>query len=416
MLQDPPFRLRSLVPSVYAPTLLYSIGLGLLLPVVPLFAKDLGAAVGLVGLTVAMRGVGTMAGDVPWGMAVTRFGAKRAMVIGTAGTAVVAILTGLASDIGQLIALMFLNGAVWSLFSIAQLTFMADGVPIEHRGRAISLVGGVNRAGLLVGPVAGGLIASAFGLEAVFFVQAAISVATLVLLASWVPDAGRRVVEAGGGHAHTRLGQTLSVHRRTFLTAGVAAVTLVLIRNARQVLIPLWGDSIGLDVAEIGLVFGVASAVDTMLFYPAGIVMDRRGRKWTSVPSMLALSGSLALVPLTGSFASFMMVGLLSGFGNGLGSGAVMTLGADLAPRDRTGEFLGVWRLITDSGSVAGPVAIGALAQALTLAAAALVTAGVGLAGAAVMLFLAAETLRRPERALAASHADDSPDGGAAAG
>ena len=191
------------------------------------------------------------------------------------------------------------------------------------------------------------------------------------------------------------LGSVVLAQRRSLLVAGSVAITLVLIRHGRQFLIPVWGDSIGLDPLAIGLVFGFASAIDMVMFYPVGVVMDRWGRKWVIVPSLLVLSASLILMPLTGSFGSFLLVGLLSGFGNGLGSGAVMTLGADLAPRDAAGQFLGVWRLVGDVGAVAAPAVVGGLASVLTLGAAAVSTGGIGLIGGAVMLLLVRETLTR---------------------
>ncbi len=132
-----------------------------------------------------------------------------------------------------------------------------------------------------------------------------------------------------------------------------------------------------------------------VLFYPVGMVMDRWGRKWVIVPSLVVLSASLVLMPLAGGFTSFLFVGLLSGFGNGLGSGAVMTLGADLAPSDAAGEFLGVWRLVGDVGAVAAPAVVGGLAGVLTLGAAAISTGGIGLLGGAIMLLLVRETLSR---------------------
>ena len=83
--------------------------------------------------------------------------------------------------------------------------------------------------------------------------------------------------------------------------------------------------------------------------------MDRFGRKWSAVPSMLMLTASMVLIPLTDTFEALMVVGLFSGFANGLGSGIGMTLGADLSPPESRGEFLGVWRFVTDIGTMAGP-------------------------------------------------------------
>lgn len=72
-----------------------------------------------------------------------------------------------------------------------------------------------------------------------------------------------------------------------------------------------------------------------------------------------------------------------------------MTLGADLAPPDQAGEFIGVWRLIADIGAAVAPIGIGALAQIATLGAASVLTASAGFVGAAIMAFFVAETLQR---------------------
>jgi MFS family permease len=156
--------------------------------------------------------------------------------------------------------------------------------------------------------------------------------------------------------------------------------------------VPLWGDSIGLDVSEIGYVTSISSAVDAAMFIPAGYSLDHWGRKWTGAPSLAILALSLALLPLTENFATLAAVGVLAGIGNGLSSGLVLTMGADIAPKDAAGEFLGVWRLITDSGGAGGPLAVGAIAQALALWSACFATAGIGVAGAAVMLLLVKDT------------------------
>ncbi len=250
---------------------------------------------------------------------------------------------------------------------------------------------------MTVGPILGGLLGETFGLEAAFFGHAAMATLALTLMSTQRREPFQRV-PFDGERAHTRLMRTLIDNRREFGTAGSVAVTLVILRSARRVLMPLWGAWLELDLAQIGLVIGVASALDMMLFYPVGVVMDRWGRKWTIVPCLATLSLSLAAIPFTEDFISFLLVGLLGGFGNGLGSGAIMTMGADLAPRRRSGEFLGVWRLISDSGGLLGPAIVGGVAQALTLGAAFFASAGIGVAGALLMILRVREGLERRDR------------------
>ena len=83
------------------------------------------------------------------------------------------------------------------------------------------------------------------------------------------------------------------------------------------------------------------------------------------------------------------------GLGNGLGSGTMMTTGADLAPRDGTGEFLAVWRLIGDVGHAAGPWIVGEIADVSGLGLSAVVLSGVGYMAVAIFLWLVPETSRQ---------------------
>lgn len=162
-----------------------------------------------------------------------------------------------------------------------------------------------------------------------------------------------------------------------------------------RVFVPLWGDSIGLDVAQIGLVYGASSFIDAGMFYPVGHVMDRWGRKWAGVPSLLTLPLGLLILPVTTELYGFTLAAVLTGIGNGLGPGIVMTLGADFSPKGRRGEFLGIWRFISDVGSAGGPLALSFIVGVASLALAAMVTAAFGFTGAAVMWLRVPETLRR---------------------
>ena len=67
-----PFQLRSLIGPVYLPNFLYSMGAGLVLPITPLFAKELGASVGTISLIVTFGAIGGISANVPAGVAIDR--------------------------------------------------------------------------------------------------------------------------------------------------------------------------------------------------------------------------------------------------------------------------------------------------------------------------------------------------------
>jgi MFS family permease len=158
-------------------------------------------------------------------------------------------------------------------------------------------------------------------------------------------------------------------HRRIFLTLGLAVLLVGSVRATRQTVLPLWADHIGQSPSTTSIVFGIAGLVDTLTFYPSGQVMDRLGRLWIAVPSMLALGLTQAVLPLTHGLVSLTVVAMLMGFGNGIGSGILMTLGADVAPPQTRSQFLGVWKLCADPGSAGGPLVVSAAAGLGSLAA-----------------------------------------------
>ncbi|MGH2609196.1 MAG: MFS transporter, partial [Tepidiformaceae bacterium] len=360
-----PFRIRSLTWSVYLPTFLFAVGQGAVIPIVPLFARELGASVAVAGTIVAVRGLGIMFFDVPAGVLITRLGERGAMLVGTGALAVVAV--GAAFSPGPLAfaALMFVMGCAWSIWMLARLSYATEQAPLEHRGRVLSLIGGSNRIGNFIGPFLGGFAGVAFGLEAAFFLQAALALAAAgTLFFTMVADGSPPEVHPDTGHsdaAYKRIFAVVHDHRAVFATAGVASVAIQVLRSSRQAIIPLWGEHIGLDAGQIGVIFGLTSAIDMTLFYPVGIMMDRLGRKWAGVPCLLVMSLGMLAIPATANFAGLLLAGLVTGVGNGLGSGINMTLGADFSPALRRGEFLGVWRLITDVGTAGGPLVVGAL-------------------------------------------------------
>src|SRR5687767_6177670 len=95
---EKPFRLTSLTLGVFIPTILFSIGQGAVIPVIPLFARELGSSVAAASLIVAIRGIGQLVGDMPAGIAVSRWGDKGVMVVGTAMISMVAVVTAFSTS------------------------------------------------------------------------------------------------------------------------------------------------------------------------------------------------------------------------------------------------------------------------------------------------------------------------------
>lgn len=401
-------RTLSLILPVYVPSLLLSAGQGILVPTLPLFAQDrFEVNFSLVSLVVAAAGLGTLLSDVPAGMLIERWGRKPVMTAGTLAAAIATILMGATAPLtmavgilpayAALVLLRLVAGGGSAMWNISRMAYIADVVPIADRGRALSTFGGVGRIGTFAGPFVGGLIGTWFGLEASFYVAGAMSLVGAAVSVVAIHET-RQATGRAGKHMHWALvGTVARRHWRDLTAAGSAQVFAQMIRAGRQLIVPLYAaNELGLDVAAIGSIVSISSAVDMSLFIPAGILMDKLGRKFASVPSFIVMAIGMAMVPFAFDYGSLLAATCVMGFGNGIGSGTMMTLGADLAPKEATGEFLGVWRLIGDTGTSGGPMAVGAIADLVGLGSAAFCLSATGLLAASTLVLFVRETLHVP--------------------
>ncbi len=281
-------------PMIYGPTLLFALGEGAVIPLIPVIANRLGADVALAALVAAALVVGQLCGNIPAGWAVARFGER--ITMGVAGIVVLAGLTGIvfAQSLAFFTAAVFLIGFCAASFALARHSFMTTRVPLTFRARALSLLGGTFRLGMFVGPfISAGLLAI-FGDETASIVFFAVCQVATILLVFFGPDPEKAVPVGAGSPTRRGAGdsrdaedtgepvtgaiptveregvfRTMWRFRGVLARLGLAAASLSAVRSARQVVLPLWGVSLGLDAGTIAVVVGVSGAIDFALFYAA---------------------------------------------------------------------------------------------------------------------------------------------------
>lgn len=377
--------IRSLVPTVYLPAVLLAIGVGAIVPQIALAARDLGASVAIAGIVVALRGLGTMIFDVPSGLIAARLGSRNAMLASLGVIALSLVGCAAATSVWALGVAVFVLGCGWSIWLLARVTYVSEVMPSHRRGRALSTLGGVQRIGMFAGPFIGAGAIAISGFDGVFYVHlilAVLAAAAVLFFHDQVPTSGASGIDPRPHHGLRGIGGR---HAPVLLTGGVGVMALGALRESRQVVLPLWAEALGFDAVVVGVIFGISSAADMTLFYPAGSISDRFGRKFVAVPSMTLLAIGLILLPLSQSLWALVAIGLLLGLGNGLGSGLVMTLGADFSPPAERAAFLGVWNFLNHAGSTSGPLLASGVA-AISLAAAPVTVGALGLAGALLVL------------------------------
>ena len=388
------FRFRSIALPALLPSLLFGIGEGAVIPVIPAVASSLGAGLAGAGLIAAMIVVGQLAGDIPSGWVVSKIGERRSMIaaaILSIGAVTLALFAVNAAMFGIAIFLLGLSAAV---FALARQAFMTTFVPVRIRARALSTLGGSFRAGWFIGPFLGALLIGVTGsVETAFLLHILCAVIVLVVLlvmndpteTMTRPDTGQQFVQ----EESSGLFRTIWENRGVLVRVGSGAGVVGGLRASRLAILPLWAVIIGLSEQSTALIVGVGAAADFALFYTSGQIMDRFGRLWSVVPSMIGMGLALLTLSFThdlpGAVQWFIVVAIVMGVANGVGSGIIMTLSADLAPKRDPAPFLGAFRFTADAGAALAPLAVSAIVAVASLSLATGIVGVVGIAGAGIL-------------------------------
>jgi MFS family permease len=415
--QELPFKWSSIALPAFLPTLLFSIGEGAIIPIIPTVAHSMGATLAISGLIASMIMVGELVGDIPSGWLVSRVGERTAM-IGGASIAVVGLAIAAFAPNPWVLGLgILLVGLATAVFALARHAFMTSFVPHRVRARALSTLGGTFRLGYFVGPfIAAGIIALTGSTSAVFWIDIVCCMGAAIVLLI-VKDPTEALDAARAAHATTGqldegrkfiadeshgLFHTIWLNRGVLVRLGTGAGLIGAIRASRQVILPLWAVSIGISDTNTAIIIGIAGAIDFALFYTSGQIMDRWGRLASALPSMVGLGiGHLALAfsyHLPNNVVWFITIAMFMSVANGVGSGILMTLGADLADKHNPAPFLGAWRFTGDFGNAAAPLLVALLTGVASIAVAAGVMGVVGLFGAALLLRYVPRYVPRPAR------------------
>ncbi|GAB1420931.1 MFS transporter [Anaerolineales bacterium] len=395
--------LSHLILAFYIPALCYAIGLSVLSPILPLYADNFDVSFSLVGLVLAADSIGTLLADVPAGILLQRYSVRWVMLLGLVTMIISGLFTFLIPSIVALFFLRLLGGFGRALYGTSQHKYIATVTQAHQRGRFIAGLGGLYRGGQFIGPAIGGSIAFYTNLRVPFLVYAfLIAIGALFVLRyqdNTRPQGSQRKMN------YSALLDVVKHHYRVLGFAGLGQLFGQATRAGRVIIIPLYAARVlQMNEQDVGFLISLSSFVDMLMFYVAGWLMDNHGRKSAIVPSFFLQALGLFIIPFIPTVAAMYALSLFNGFANGLSTGTFMTVGADLSPLGLRGEFLGIWRLIGDTGTAFGPLFIGFVTTGVSFLPAVIVVGCFGLAASAIFGLAVPETSKTN---LAASSAAD---------
>ena len=403
---------RGLV-MLYLTTILLGFGHGMLFPIIPRIAEEFGISGGIGAQIITAFAAGRLIGQPLGGVLIDRFGTRPAVTIGPVVIGVFIFFGAITPWFWPLLVVLFIAGAADSGWMLGREVAGVDLVTPEQRGRLMSGFMGFHSVGMGLGALLSGLVADEIGFRTVFYIYTGLA-ALVFLFGLLIPNASvpeRATVVADETlepkkHWLTRFkGFFLQIEprlRMTYLILVFATASMMLYRMAYQSILPLYADEIGMSSSRIGVLFFLMTIGSLVMILPAGFVVDKIGRKWATVPSTAIPGITFLLIPLTGAFGPLAAIAVLMGFSNGLSLGSVATSTYDVVPAAARARLQAARRTIAEVGAITGPLLGGFLAIQFGPGVAFVVYAPVLLIAAALLLFVARETLVKKRAPVAA--------------
>jgi MFS family permease len=388
--------------STYLPAMLLALGVGIALPAIPVLARSFEVGFGLASLVVTAFLIGGALGTVPTGWLIDRVGRKPILVAGPLLTAAAALLTATAHSFPELIVYRFVDGWAAQMWLLARLASISHRSSAGQRGRHVTWMYSMDNVGRLSGPLVGGFLAASLGPRSPFVAYAVLALLALMTAFRLAPELPVcSVVASPSRVGASRRVLEIVLPRLPFF--GVAFFSAVARGPIYANMLHLYAAfAYNLDAAGIGVLATSASVMGIPIGFLAGWLMDRFGRKVTMVPGFAGVTLTMLLLATT-AFLQLSLVWYVATFlaavaAQSLTGGSVQTIGADVAPPDARGLFLGVWRFTGQLGQTLGPLAFGFLAERTGYGSSFVFVAAAALVTALLLLTLVPETGRAPRR------------------
>ena len=355
------------------------------MPVLALFAESLGASPERIGLIVSVSTLTGVFLKLPSGALSDIYGRRMLLRIGVIAFGVPPFFYPLISDLNVLTLLRLFHGLATAIFAPSALATVAE-LYRERRGAAMGTYTACTQSGALLGPFIGGYLAYAAGFSSAFLTAGFFGCAAIVMFYSLhLSPPPPRLYEKGAAAIGAEMwkGFTSVARNRTVLITSLMDAAKMIANGALMAFLPLYGVSVGLNAAEVGLLFTV-QALTSFLSKPImGRVSDRVGRQPLIMAGLLICAATFVCIPHVTHLTVLLMLSAGFGFGEAVVTSSSSAFVADSSEYKTLGAGMGMQGTIGDIGHASGPLLAGVLIANMSYAGAFGMIAGLQLLAAA---------------------------------
>ena len=349
---------RQILVTLLLSVFIALLGIGIIIPVMPVFAAELGASGFSLGMIIAAFSVSRGLLQPVVGNLSDRFGRKQFLVTGLFIYGLVGLLIPHAASVGHLITIRGFHGVGSAMIVPIAMAYMSFLAPTGEEGRYQGYLNIAVFCGIGCGPIIGGFFSDIWGFASVFYIMALFSFAAFLLVMKnmpvYVPKTGK--VQDG---LLVSLGRMMK--RRRTVGILLARYGTMIIMVPTMAFLPLlmseWENTAGL---QIGIVIAGRTFVNALLQVPFGKLADRGNKLLLLLAGTCCMCVALFLVPAVSTFTAMLLLYMLLG----MGEAAIWpVLGAYASQEGRSffghGTMMGVFSLAMSAGVFTGALLAG---------------------------------------------------------
>lgn len=382
--------------SIYVPTFFIFLGMSIVSPFLPIYARLFDVSFTLVSLAISMYAFGRFLVDIPVGVVADRFGRKPLMIVGVILLSVTAFMNAIARSFWEFIFYRFVQGLGSSMWMTSRTTLLADLLKPEERGRIMGYFQAFMLLGASAGPTVGGIVATEWGIRAPFYFYAFTGLIALMITVVWIHEPSRADEHGRDLHFSPNDFRRL-LSNRSYAMACLATFTVFFMRTGiRGTLVPLYANGIlGLNEVTIGTVISFSTIMNLIMTIPMGHAIDYFGRKPPIISSLIITAVSSLAFPFTSDYLQISIAAALLGLGTSGAGQAPLALATDATSHEPHGLSMGLYRLFGDIGFIVGPIILGIIADIYGLRMPFYFMTGLIAINAVLIAILAKETYRK---------------------
>ncbi len=337
------------------------VGLGIIAPLMPIYARSLGATGIWLGVILAGFSLSKVIFMPLIGRLSDRRGRKIFLCLGLLMYALISLGYLGAGGLYQLVGMRILHGFSSAMVIPIGMAYIGE---ISPEGKEGSYLGIFNLSLFLgwgSGPLLGGFLVDSFGFASAFYALGCLSALALVLIMIFLPGQQNWASKTSSRES-TSLRQLLRIPSMRAImciqAAGAAG------RGALMAFLPVFAESLGIKTSEVGLLVSVNILLAALLQGLFGRIADKYSRVFLVVLGSTIASCAILIMPLVPSFRGLLLMGIVMGAGGGIYRPAVTAIGAKLGKSAGMGTTMGLLNTGISMGMVVGAM-VGGLAMDL---------------------------------------------------